>query len=213
MQTYIKESEFVAGRLNTNPNNPDNILTVRPNIRKVFTKNIILVIIGVIVFIALLIFLNIEVGLDVFLIPFETFGIKINPVSLLLYAIVGLIAFTALMLMFNYIALQGLRYEIYKTKIMVYEPSAFIFIVSKEIPISSIIKISYDYEGFFNKLLVSGEVIIDLSGMRDSNIRFKFIDDIEKTVRYLQGLVNEHSAIKQAQFTENYRIGNIMKKF
>ena len=48
---------------------------------------------------------------------------------------------------------------------------------------------------------------------RDSNIKLKFIDDVENTVRYLQGLVNEHSAIKQAQFTENYRIGNIMKKF
>jgi len=68
MQTYIKESEFVAGRLNTNPNNPDNILTVRPNIRKVFTKNIHPCDYWCDCFIALLIFLNIEVGLDVFLI-------------------------------------------------------------------------------------------------------------------------------------------------
>ncbi len=187
--------------------------TLKPNIRKIFFKNLFSIAGAVALIITILLIFNWLVGLDIFLITFETLGIDFDSYTILLYFIVVIIVISISLLLGNYLIARRLRYEFYQNKLIVYTNAFLIFINSKEIPYQNIVKISYSNNGIFNRLFGYGTIILDISGMKEDKIELEFVDNVEQTVQYIQNLMRGFMYAQQAQFTENYKIGNILNRF
>ena len=194
------------------PQNQNQFRVLRPNIKKIHLKNLS-TITGIVFLISIiLLMLHLSVGLDVFLLVFEAFGITVNPSKVLLSAIVGILAVSALLMLGNYLAARNLRYELYQDKLIIYKNALLVLVDSKEIPYQNIVKISYNNNGIFNSLFNSGTIVLELTGMGENKVELQFVDNIQQTAQYMQNLIREYMNIQQAQFTENYKIGNILNR-
>jgi len=187
-----------------------NITVIRPNLSKILLKNIFTIIFSVGILIGILFFLNYSVGLDVFMTVFETFGMEVDP-SKLLFQAIGVISGVALLLILsNYVSKLKVRYEfhndrlIYKSQLLEKE---------KTILYRNITRVSFDKEGLFNKIYHVGTIIIDLSGVKEAKLELEFIDNVEQNVQIIHNYVQQYTYLRQAQFTENYKINNIMNRF
>ncbi|MBI3027050.1 hypothetical protein HYY70_02965 [Candidatus Woesearchaeota archaeon] len=189
------------------------VKVLKPNIKKVFLKNLIGVVSFLLLASVILVIFNSLVGLDIFFVIFEVFGIAISQSALLGYMILIILAISALLLGLSYLANANLRYEFYQDKLILYENNLLVFVNSAEIPYKNIVKISYDNSGVFNKIFNSGAVILDTSGIKSNTIKLNFIDNAEQTAQYIHSLISEFASIQQAVFTENYKIGKIVDKF
>lgn len=184
------------------------IAEIKPNIKKAFILNILIVGIVVILIIALLIYINSIVGLGIFLDLFREFEIIISPAILLAYSIFIILFFTVVSLVLNYVTLGKISYTLYPNK-MVYSKSFFIMKISdKTIPYANIAKISYEKRPFLN----TAKVIIELTGMREDKVKIDFMDDAAAVVRKLQELVREYKSKYYAQYSQEYRYQNIMDR-
>jgi hypothetical protein len=176
-------------------------------------KNILYVFGIAALIILILAYLDSIVGLEVFLVPLEAFGISVNPNNILLTTIILFIAAAILFLVINYLNMTHIRYEFYDDRLKLYEPTLWVILIPREISFKNIVKISYNYAGFTNKLFKSGEIVIDVTGMKEGFVKMEVIDQAEELVEQLLKIVNEYNSLQQMQFEENQRIGNIMKKF
>jgi hypothetical protein len=203
MQTYVTEQY----------NTVTPIKIVRPNIHKVLVKNLIIISSIVAGIILILVYLDKMVGLDVFMMPLEALGITIDPgnsLSIIISIFVGIII---IFLVTNYLNIINVKYEFYADRIKLYEPTLLVIIAPKEILYKNIIKISYSYDNVINKLLSSGEITIDVNGMKDDPIKMEVIDQTEELVAQLLKIIADYNSLQQMQFEENRRINSIMKKF
>jgi membrane protein YdbS with pleckstrin-like domain len=203
MQIYINET----------PPSTALLKTVRPNIHKVFVRDLIYISSIAAVIVLLLIYLDKVVGLDVFVTSFDAIGIDIQSSSVKLIIIFVFIGAAFIYLMVNYLRVMNLRYEFYSDHIKFYESVAWVALSHTEIPYKNIVKISYNYTGFMNKLLNSGEIVIDVTGMKEGSVKMEIIDQTEELVEQLLKIVKDYGALQQMQFEENRKISNIMKKF
>jgi len=181
---------------------------IKPNIKKAFILNILIIGAVVILIIALLIYLNIIVGLDIFLDVFNEFGYNVSSASLLSYSIFFILFLTTLLLISNYVILGKISYTLYPDKI-VYNKSLFIMRISdKTIPYANIAKISYEEKPFLN----TAKVVVELTGMKEPKVELDFIDDAAEVVRKIQDLIREYRSKYYAQYSQDYRYQNIMDR-
>jgi len=184
------------------------VLEIRPNIKKAFISNILMVSVIVALIIGTMIFLNNVVGLGVFLEVFSQFGVEVSTSSVLMWFIILVFLFTALLLFLNYASLGKVRYTLYPDK-LVYSKSFFIFEVDdKEIPYANIAKISYEKKSFLD----ASKVIVDLTSMKEDKLEMDFIDDAEEVVGKMQGFIRSYKARYYAQYSQDYKYQNIMEK-
>lgn len=189
------------------------VMTIRPNIRKIFLKNF-LTIFGIALLIAgILWFLNLQVGLGVFLEIFEVFGIAVSQPSILHYSILAVVAASCLLLAVNYIVNANSRYEFYQSRLVAYINSGFVFTNSREIPYENVARVGYNNNGIFNSIFNSGTIVLETSGMGSEKMELKFIDDAPQAAQSIQEALQEFQSVKQAQFSENYKIDNLMNRY
>ena len=186
---------------------------MRPDSRKIFLKNLFRIIGTVILIISILALLDKTAGLGTFLEIFSAFGITVSPSKVLLYFVIAVVSASFFILIISYFAAKNIRYEFYKNKMVAYQSSLLVLVNSKEIPYQNIARVSYSKQGFMNNIFDSGTIAMQLSGLKEESIKLVFIDNIEQVVQYIQGLVRDYMYTKQAQFTQNYRIGNIAGRF
>jgi hypothetical protein len=203
MQEYVAERNL----------NPTILKTAHPNINKVFLKSLVYASGIIACIIVILIYLNNEVGLDIFMTVFETLGINIEPGSILIITILIALGITIVFLASKYLGIVNQRYEFYDNHLTIYEPTALVLLTHKDISYRNIVKISFNYEGFMNKLLNSGDITIDVTGMEDASVRMEVIDDARGLAEQLLRIVNEYRSLQQMQFEENRRIDGIMHRF
>lgn len=181
---------------------------IKPNIKKAFISNILVVCGIVALIIVLLVYINNIVGLSIFLDVLRLFGIVISPLVVLAYSIFFVLFFTALLLILNYVTLGKISYTLYPDKV-VYSKSFFIMSISgKAIPYANITKISYEKKPFLN----TAKVILDLTSMQQDKVTLDFIDNAEELVSKLQELVSDYKAKYYARYTEEYRYQHIIDK-
>ncbi|MBW2989523.1 hypothetical protein KY358_04360 [Candidatus Woesearchaeota archaeon] len=179
---------------------------IRPNIKKAFTFNLLIVGGILALVISLLLYLHNAVGLGLFLDVFWQFGIEISPLAFLAYAIFIVLFITAFLLFLNYMTLGKTRYIFYRDRIL-YTMSFFVMqVTEKKIPYANITKVSYEEIPFFN----SAKIIFDLTGMKERSVSFKFIDNPEEIVRNIHYLMTEYRSKYYAQYAQEYRMQNIM---
>jgi len=185
------------------------IAKIKPNIKKAFIFNIIIVGGIVLLIIVLLIILHRLVGLDLFLDVFNQLGFEISTTSLLFYSIFAVIFVTGLLLILNYVALGKISYTLYPDKI-VYSKSFFILHISdKTIPYANITKITYENKPFLN----TAKIIFELTGMKENKTEVDFIDNAEEIIRKIHELIRNYRANYYARYSQEYRYQNIMDKF
>lgn len=202
VQTYVKYQQ--------DQNNQFRVLN--PNIKKIYLKNLFTVAGAVFLIAGFLLMLHLTIGLDVFLFVFEVFNIEIDPLPLLLFAILGVVSISIFLLLGNFLVAKNTRYEFYQNRLILYKNTLLVFTETKEILYQNIIKITYNKDGIFNSLFNSGTIILELTAMKEGKAELEFIDNIEQTVQYIQKIITEFRNIQQAQFAENYKIGNILNK-
>ena len=186
--------------------------TLIPNVKKMLAKNALSAVFFLIVLIALTLILHWTVGLGVFLIPFESFGISVNTSSLLWGTILlGLFLFIVLLAV-SYLLAGNARYEFYPDKLIAYRPSFLIFLSDMEVPYENILRLSFNADDFFDSLLQTGTIIVELTGMHQQHLNLPCVDDVEQRVRYVTAIVQQHHLQRQAKFTEEYRINGIFDK-
>ena len=185
------------------------VANIKPNIKKAFILNIMIVSFILVLIISLLIYLHSIVGLGVFLTTFREIGIDISPPVLLVYSIFLIIFFTALFLILNYLTLAKISYTLYPDKIVYSRSLLIIRISDKVIPYSNIAKITYDKKPF----LKTSKIVLELTGMKESKVEIDFIDNVEEVVNKIQELIREHRAKYYARYTEENRFQNIVDKY
>jgi len=110
------------------PQNQSNqFQALKPNIKKVFLKNLFTVAGGILSLVIILLVLHFSVGLDVFISIFETFDINIKPFTIFLYFFLVIIGISIFLLLGNYLVMGNLRYEFYQNKLITYENAFLVF--------------------------------------------------------------------------------------
>lgn len=197
------------------PPYPDQIpqcQTLVPSVKKLFLQKL-LTMAGAAVFLLIAAALiHWTVGLDVFLVPLESFGVIVKPASVLLAAVLAGSGVFLLVALASYLSAGTARFEFYEDRLLAYLPTAFLFTTETEIPYAAIVKLSFNHDGVFNAMLDSGTIQLDLTGMKMPQIELPFIDQVEETAQYVQRLIDQSKMTKQAAFTEKYRIGGILDR-
>ncbi len=181
------------------------IAKIKPDIKKAFIYNILLVAVVVVLIIGTLIYLNIIVGLDIFIDTFEQIGITISTTSFISWSIFLVLLFTALLLILNYVNLGKLTYTLYPDKIL-YSKSFFIMQISnKTIPYANIAKITYEDKALLN----TSKITIELTGTKEPKIELDFIDNAEEVVGKIQELIRNYKADYYARYAQERRINKL----
>lgn len=169
---------------------------VKPNIKKVFLMNII-EIVSVALFIALLAVMFISlIGIEFFSEMLGMFGItsEVKLWHILLWFISAIVAVIAVILSLNYVSLGNVRYEFQKDKIVYYSCFLFVLINSKEVPYGNVSRISFGSEGFLNGLFKTGAITLELTAMKEKELKMDFIDNAEQVARYIQKMIGEYKS-------------------
>lgn len=178
------------------------VAEIKPDIKKAFLYNILRVAGVVALVVGTLIYLNIVVGLDLFLDSFAQMGITISTTSFISWFIFLIIFSTAILLILNYVNLGKLTYTLYPDKI-VYNQSFFIMQTKdKTIPYANIAKITYKDRALLN----TSKITIDLTGTNKPNIELDFIDDAQEVVGKIQELVRDYKANYYAKYAQDKAI-------
>ena len=117
------------------------------------------------------------------------------------------------MLAANYMAINNVRYELYTDHIRYYETQVFILITSEDIPYDNIIRVNARSEGFMDKLMSCGDVVIGLTNYRRESVTLASIDNPAMIATRIQSKLNEYNMHKQMVYQESNKISNIMNRF
>lgn len=187
---------------------------IKPNIKKVFLMNVIKIV-SVAAFISLLDILFVRIiGKDFFQDVLAGLNVtaEFSMWHFTLWSILAIVVIITVVLITNYFVLGNVRYEFYPDKIIHYKSMLFVLLKSKEIPYGNIARINFDYEGFLNSLFNTGTITIELSAMKEKELKMEFIDNAEQVVRYIQGMIQNYKTRYYAQRTEGYRVDNIFNR-
>ena len=182
--------------------------TLKPNLKKVFLSNFlgVVLIAGLIIFIVFM--LDYVVGLDIFIESLEMFNVHIDSSQIIGNFILTVLGLAFLMSLVNLLLLKGIKYEFYNDKTKISKSAFFILINSVEIFYKDIFRVSYNKDGFFNKIFNSGVVVLEYSNKKD--VKLEFIDNPEQISSYVQKLVNRCKQMEQARFTEEHKVQKIV---
>ena len=183
------------------------VAEIRSNVGKAFFLNLFFVGIIVVLIIGISIYLNTVVGLGIFLDGLKVIGVTISGKALLGYIVALTLLATVLILVLNYVNLGKMRVILYRNKLE-YSKSLFVMQLSEnEISFENIAKVSIEKKPFFN----TSKIILGLNGLKQDKLEIDFIDDAEEVAAKIQELIKDYRARYYAQYTQNYRMQNIME--
>ncbi|TKJ17051.1 hypothetical protein CEE44_00765 [Candidatus Woesearchaeota archaeon B3_Woes] len=187
----------------------ENVL--KPNATKVFFLNFLKVISIAIVLGGLFLILKYTIGFEMFLIPFEAFDVEVSiPSGLVYYFFGGTLGLALLLGGSNYLSFRGVRYNVYNDNITIMKG----FVSSPMvIPFQNIQRITPNKNGIFKSILNFGSVVFELSGLKEKEIKLNYVDKPNEIASYLQKLINKSAQLKQAKFSETYRLDKITDRF
>jgi hypothetical protein len=185
---------------------------LRPNTKKIFSLNLIKLTIGLFGLIAALLFFESFVGLDVFTMVLEQFGMELETSELIFYIIaISSLGYVSLLTL-NFIHLNSIRYEFFPDKIASHTVALFIMLDSKEVPYKNITRVSFETNGFIEGLLNTGNVVLDLSALKEKTMKIECVDNPQQVAEYIQKMINYYNTRAYARRIEDYNVGNILDK-
>jgi uncharacterized membrane protein len=188
------------------------VLVLKPNIRKVILRNL-RNIIGAVFLIEVVIFIiEWQVGFGIFGEALGAFGISIKASAILWMMALSVIIVAIFLLLGAYLAARNFRYEFYNDKLLAFQNAMMVMVKSREIPYDNIVRILYSLGGFLNKA-ESGSITMYLSGTDKSKIEMLFIDNAKQAAGAIQNLISRFRAVKQAEFTQSYKISKVLNRF
>jgi hypothetical protein len=185
---------------------------LKPNTKKVFLSNFLKVISTSLLIAGVFCVTVYIIGIETLLMPFDVFGIEVETSKIALIFLVSIFAVAFFASLLNYFSVKGIKYVIFSDKILVYRVLFFWMISSKEVSYENVIRVSYTNNGFFNKIFNSGSVVLDLSGLKEREIKLEFIDEPLEISRYIQTVVNKYKKVQQAIFDEKHKVESILNQ-
>ena len=186
----------------------DDHQTLYANQKKTVLENLVKIDGILLIMICLVLVLNwVLGGLDVFLTPLESFGIKPNGITVLIYFVVGAFGISLIVVLVSYALARSTWYEIYTDKLIMHGSQMMLFSTKKEVYFDNVVKLSYKEVGFFKQ----GQITIELTGVKETAVELHYVDNVGQVTVYLQNLIRENSALKQQEIMHEQRINNIFE--
>jgi len=187
---------------------------IKPNTKKVFLMNSVKVgSAALVVVLVAAVFIKL-VGGEFLVEIFEGLGfsVEVKFWQVFLWFIVAVAGILAVLLVLNYITVGSLRYEFQPDKIVCYSCIFYILINSKDVPYENIVRINFDYKGFFNSMFNTGTITIELTAMKEREVKMEFIDNAEQVAKFIQRKVQEYKSQYYAQRAEEYRVDKVLSR-
>lgn len=193
--------------------NTEKPFEIIPDVKKETLKTGFFIGVIFLISIAIVIFLQIQVGLGFLIDVFAVFGTEITGGQIALTIIALFLIFAIAVLAFSYLSIKNVKYSVFKDKIMHKETQALVLMLNQEVPFKNITRITFSRSGFLNKLLDCGDITIDLTALNIKEVKLLSINNPEQVAQYLQGMLNNYNATQQMQFQEQKKIEGIMERF
>ena len=184
---------------------------IRPNTSKIFVKNLTASLGMVFFLLFALVIAYYSLG-DMLFDLFDFLGLSLGFLDLAVYIVIGVAILSVVFIALNHMSVKDLSYELTSEKLVVNQTTNLIVMNTIEIPFENIVRIGFKQEGLFDKMFNYGTVSLELSGMRETKVEMEYVFNIEETVSQIQGHIRESLAQKQAEYTENYKIDNILNR-
>jgi uncharacterized membrane protein YdbT with pleckstrin-like domain len=127
----------------------------------------------------------------------------------LLIIIIGL---AVVVLLLNYLGIMNIRYTLTEQGIRVKEPQMMVISRTIDIKFENITRI-YVEKTLNNQILGGGNIVVELTGIKDKNVSLKSIDNPDQVMQFIMQKQNEHNMQKQYQYTQGAKIDTILNKF
>ncbi len=184
---------------------------IRPSVKKVLVVNILRTLMVLLFFSVLLIALHFSVRLETFLTVFELLGINLSSSGTAILIFPFIILVFGIVVFFSYLSAANRKYEFTSDRLII-SRLVFLLVSKKDISYRNISKVSYDVSDFFNRLLDTGSVILDLSSMGEKELKMRYLDNPSKVARFVDEVIRSYQLKAQAEYTEKYRLKDLLDK-
>ncbi|MFH1642822.1 MAG: hypothetical protein ABIC04_08055 [Nanoarchaeota archaeon] len=184
----------------------DVVAELQPNSKKIVLLSF-LKLFGVLALIGgLLYFLSIFVDFSMFEVFLGELNVEINLTAMFIPMLGIIITLVLIVLAIKYFEYSNVSYVFLKEGFKYYES----FINKKElfIPYANIVKVWFETIPVLN----TGNITIELSGMKEKNVEIKFVDNTQKVASDIMTLINQYKSRYYAQKGEEYKFDSIMDR-
>lgn len=122
------------------------------------------------------------------------------------------ILLAASFLLLRYISLLSVSYKFMDSQLKVRRPFLIIFRRTKKIPYHGISHVKKKTNGFFDSMLNTGTITMDVSAVGEKELRLTYMDDPAKVVQDIKEAMRSHNVKTQTEYTERYRLKKELKK-
>ncbi|MDP7141147.1 MAG: hypothetical protein QF506_02180 [Candidatus Woesearchaeota archaeon] len=141
--------------------------------------------------------------LNIFAETFDSFGLEISADKILFGIILTAVVATIVMLAFKYITITSKKYMFYDNKLDAN---------GKEISYKNILKINLNKSGIENKILKTGSMSIELTGMEENKVTIDYVENIDQVSNYFQNMLRNFKTRLYSQVSTQQRIGKTLDK-
>lgn len=179
-------------------------VVIRPNTAKVFLINILIILSLSVVLIVLLLILEL---IDV-LKHLSIFGFdNILQLSIMAVFFIGLFS-----LIVSYVHSLNTKYEFMLDKIITYKPIFFFFRKKNSVSYRHLSDVDHIQRSYFDKVLHTGSIILDVSSMGKKSISINFVDNYLEKTNYVKDILRSYNLKVHAEFVEKYELKNTLEK-
>ncbi len=141
--------------------------------------------------------------LNIFAETFESFGLEISANKILFGIILAAGAVIIVMAAFKYITITSKKYMFYNNKL---DDNG------KDIPYKNILKINLNKSGIENKILKTGSMSIELTGMEENKVTIDYVENIDQVSNYFQSMLRNFKVRLYSQISTQQKIGKTLDK-
>ena len=187
------------------------VKVIKPNLRKVLLVNVLKTFFILLLLMVLAVILDFTGGLDSINDSFEGIGVSLTFASPLTFILIAVATIFLLVLLISYFSVLNVRYEFSDSYLMAYK-TVFIIVNSKKIPYKNIMKVNFEKNGFFNEMLNTGTIILDISSMGYNDSKMKYVDKPASVASYINDVLSSYQRKVQTEYTAKYRMSDILDK-
>jgi len=179
---------------------------LKPNSKKIVLSNFLKILMIVVIIAIILFIINLVVDFNSIKEGLAIIGINFSLGPLIKVGIYVIVIALSSFLLFGYLESNKIRYVFTKDGIKVYQNLLLVQLNELFIPYNNIVKVTFEEMPILN----AGNIILELTGTKDRNMEFKFIDNPQQVAAYILKLINEYWAKYYAERSEEYKYQRIL---
>lgn len=175
------------------------LMIVKPQFKKSFLQDILLIVFFAVIFLLILYILNLVYGTETIVASLQSIGILLDETGLIFVTLLSLFLVTFIILMYDAGTLYTFQYTFHPS-FFIYQKNIALFLNNRfTIPYGSIAKISYSEGGLLDKVFSTGTIILEVHDPQPKEIMLRSIENPEQIAQEIHSLITSYlSRQKQA---------------